>query len=199
MAHILEFTVNKQIITWTNPCRVPVENTRGVLKARFEVDEEWDGLSLIAVFQSGAQKAVEVPFSGGLVELPAEVIRRGRLHVGLVGLGGGGSVRLTTKEMTHPVILYKSVSVDGGPPDEIAPEAWEQALTAIGDVSKLDTFDKSNLVNAINEVRRTGGGGGGGSGNVSSPDIDTIRVLDRAEYEALAVPRPAGTVYLIKG
>ena len=41
--------------------------------------------------------------------------------------------------------------------------------------------------------------GSGGSGNVSSPNIDTIRVLDRAEYEALAVPRPAGTVYLIKG
>ena len=38
----------------------------------------------------------------------------------------------------------------------------------------------------------------GGSGNVSSEQIDVIVVLDRGEYEALAVKDPR-TVYLIRG
>lgn len=39
---------------------------------------------------------------------------------------------------------------------------------------------------------------GGGSGNVSSTQINTIAVLDRAEYDALAV-KDAKTLYLIRG
>ena len=40
--------------------------------------------------------------------------------------------------------------------------------------------------------------GGGGSGNVSSAQINTIVVLDRAEYDSLAV-KDAKTLYLIRG
>ena len=40
--------------------------------------------------------------------------------------------------------------------------------------------------------------GGSGSGNVSSAQINTIVVLDRAEYDALAV-KDAKTLYLIRG
>lgn len=39
---------------------------------------------------------------------------------------------------------------------------------------------------------------GGGSDNVSSAQISTIVVLDRAEYDALAV-KDAKTLYLIRG
>ena len=39
---------------------------------------------------------------------------------------------------------------------------------------------------------------GGGGGNVSSADVDTIVVLDRAEYDALAA-KDRRTVYLIRG
>lgn len=42
------------------------------------------------------------------------------------------------------------------------------------------------------------GSGGGGTGNVSSPDIKTIRVMDRAEFNALPA-RDWNTVYLIRG
>lgn len=38
----------------------------------------------------------------------------------------------------------------------------------------------------------------GGYGNVSSAQINTIVVLDRAEYDALAV-KDAKTLYLIRG
>lgn len=39
---------------------------------------------------------------------------------------------------------------------------------------------------------------GGGSGNVYSEEISTIKVLDKAEYDALEIKEPT-TVYLIKG
>lgn len=39
---------------------------------------------------------------------------------------------------------------------------------------------------------------GGGGGNVSSEQVDRIVVLDRGEYEALAV-KNTKTVYLIRG
>lgn len=41
-------------------------------------------------------------------------------------------------------------------------------------------------------------GSGGGTGNVSSPDIKTIRVMDRAEFDALPV-KDKHTAYLIRG
>lgn len=40
--------------------------------------------------------------------------------------------------------------------------------------------------------------GGSGGGNVSSAQINIIAVLDRAEYDALAV-KDAKTLYLIRG
>ena len=40
--------------------------------------------------------------------------------------------------------------------------------------------------------------GGSGSGNVSSPDISVIRVMDRQEYEELPTKSPT-TLYLIRG
>ena len=40
--------------------------------------------------------------------------------------------------------------------------------------------------------------GTGGGGNVSSEQVDRIVVLDRGEYEALAV-KDTKTVYLIRG
>ncbi len=40
---------------------------------------------------------------------------------------------------------------------------------------------------------------GGSGGNVFSPEINTIRVIDRDDYESLPTPRPATTLYLIRG
>ena len=40
--------------------------------------------------------------------------------------------------------------------------------------------------------------GGSGSGNVSSPEISVIRVMDRQEYEELPTKSPT-TLYLIRG
>ena len=48
------------------------------------------------------------------------------------------------------------------------------------------------------KVVAAGGGSGGGSGDIYSPEINNIRVLDRAEYDALPA-KGAKTLYLIRG
>ena len=164
--HILIFSIKKQIITWTNPCRVVVENSKGHLYARFDVDSEWDGLNKTAVFQRGLDEPVKVPILEDLVQIPPEVLVAGDLYVGLVGLGADGEIRIPTAGMAKPINLIASTPVTGKGPEAIAPELWERALAAIGNLPDLETEDKSSIVAAINEVLSVAkaGGGSGGSG-----------------------------------
>lgn len=159
--HILEFTVSSQVLTWTNPCRVPVEQTRGYLFARFAWDEEWGKLSRTAVFRVNAMPPVMVPLGDSdTVQIPPECLARGQLAVGLIGLDQGGAVRLVTRQMQRGIPIAPSAPVDGAPPEDITLEAWEQVLGSIGNLADLETSAKNNLVAAINEVKNTGGGGG---------------------------------------
>lgn len=157
----IEFKVASQIITWENPGRIPVENTRGYLYARFDTDSEWSGMAKTAVFQTGARPPVMVAVTGDLVQVPAECLVRGQMAVGLIGLDEGGTVRLVTRQMRRGIPLDPSAPVDGMPPEETTPALWEQVLATMGDLNKLITLDKSSLVAAINEAARSGGGGGG--------------------------------------
>lgn len=60
----------------------------------------------------------------------------------------------------------------------------------------FDIGGKPNIQFSLPSLRVSPGGSGGG--NVSSAQINTIVVLDRAEYDALAV-KDAKTLYLIRG
>lgn len=60
---------------------------------------------------------------------------------------------------------------------------------------RFDIGGKPNIQFSLPPLRVSPGGG---SGNVSSAQINTIVVLDRAEYDALAV-KDAKTLYLIRG
>lgn len=60
----------------------------------------------------------------------------------------------------------------------------------------FDIGGKPNIQFNLSPLRVSPGGSGGG--NVSSAQINTIVVLDRAEYDALAV-KDAKTLYLIRG
>lgn len=162
----LNFVIKNQTIAWKNPCRDITENTRGVLRAAFETDSEWDGLAKTAVFQHGMDEPVAVPVTGETVEIPPEVIAAGELRVGLVGLGDEGNVQIPTRWMDKPIRIWPSTPVTGKGPEAIAPELWERALAAIGNLPDLETEDKSSIVAAINEVLSIAkaGGGSGGSG-----------------------------------
>lgn len=60
----------------------------------------------------------------------------------------------------------------------------------------FDIGGKPNIQFSLPSLRVSPGGSGGG--NVSSAQINTIVVLDRAEYDALAA-KDAKTLYLIRG
>lgn len=60
----------------------------------------------------------------------------------------------------------------------------------------FDIGGKPNIQFSLPSLRVSPGGSGGG--NVSSAQINTIVVLDREEYDALAI-KDAKTLYLIRG
>ena len=60
----------------------------------------------------------------------------------------------------------------------------------------FDIGGKPNIQFSLPSLRVSPGGSGGG--NVSSAQINTIVVLDRAEYDSLAI-KDAKTLYLIRG
>ena len=60
----------------------------------------------------------------------------------------------------------------------------------------FDIGGKPSIQFSLPSLRVSPGGSGGG--NVSSAQINTIAVLDRAEYDALAI-KDAKTLYLIRG
>ena len=158
----LDFTVSKQQLAWTNPCRNPIEGTAGVVKAQFAVDPEWDKLAIAAVFENDGllEQPEPVVWTGEPVTVPSLALSvAGRLRVGLVGYGDDGNIRLTTRRMAQGILVLPSAGTGGAAVDP-DPELWEQILAIIGDLDDLDTFVKTTLVAAINEAARSGGGGG---------------------------------------
>lgn len=158
----LDFAVSKQQLTWTNPCRNPIEGTAGVVKAQFAVDSEWDKLTITAVFENDGllEQPEPVLWVGDPVTVPALALSvAGRLRVGLVGYGDDGNIRLTTRRMAQGIPVLPSAGTGGAAVDP-DPELWKQILAIIGDLDDLDTFVKTTLVAAINEAARSGSGGG---------------------------------------
>lgn len=159
----LKFTCNEQILTAECPGRLVIAESRQHVFAQFALDNEWDGLAVTAIFSNDfGPKGYAVPLTGEPVEVPPEVLVEGRLRVALEGLGNGGNYLLPTAYMQKPIVVHRAGDLIGLQPEDTSPELWERALAQIGDLSKLDTIDKSSLVAAINEVYHTGGGGGGG-------------------------------------
>lgn len=67
------------------------------------------------------------------------------------------------KSCVYDTVCSPSLLAGDAPPDAPS-KAWFEAIQAqIGDLSKLTTKAKENLVAAINEAARTGGGSGGGT------------------------------------
>lgn len=157
---VLNFSVSNQILTAACPGRLVVSHTRGHLFAQFALDQEWDGLSVTAVFSNDfSRQSYQRILTSDPVEVPEEVLVPGRLFVSLVGLGDGGALRLTTKCMDKPIVVYRAGELVGLAPDEATPELWEQVLAAMGSLADLKTSDKSSLVAAINESLQSGGTG----------------------------------------
>ena len=174
-----------------------VEGAVNVNIVQFVFSSDWDGLTKTAVFQAGSDKYSVLLDESNETPIPWEVLQNPRrtLYAGVYGTVGGDLVLPTIWASLGTIQEGANPGQDTQPP---TPSVYEQILADIGDLDDLATTAKDSLVAAINELYATGGGGGGGSGNVASPDINMIRVMDRVDYDGLISKDPK-TLYLLRG
>ena len=192
---LLNLFVKEQTITYDLQ-RPLVADSVGQAFVEFEFDEEWNGLTCTANFENSAtEKPISVLLTGGQVEIPPEVLVPGYLQISVVGMAAEGEKQVPTAAMAAPIKVYAAGPGIGALPEGATPELWEQVISVIGQVSNLDTKDKSNLVAAINEVlRRAGSGGGGGGigidGATFIPHVSEDGVLSWTNDQGLPNPEP---------
>ena len=156
MSKILDFSVTGQHIEWDTAPTL-VAGTFNEYTARFAFDGDWDGYQRIAVFSADGVEREQL-LTDDACDVPWEVLRPGAyLKVGVYGTKDGS--RMPTIWTSHRQYIHDGA----GPTDEAvdpSPTLVEQLLARMGDLSTLETEDKSSLVAAINEVKEPGGGGG---------------------------------------
>lgn len=141
--------------------------TAGMSKAvtvQFVFSPEWDGLTKTAVFSNG-KTTVDVlaaNWDGDTVPVPHEVLAVPGRHarVGVYGAEESGVVLPTVWVCLGKVQPGADPSGDASADPSLP--VWAQLQKQIGDLDDLKTYNKGNLVAAINEARSSGGSGGGG-------------------------------------
>ena len=141
--------------------------TAGMSKAvtvQFVFSPEWDGLTKTAVFSNG-KTTVDVlaaNWDGDTVPIPHEVLAVPGRHarVGVYGADESGVVLPTVWVSLGKVQPGADPSGDASADPSLP--VWAQLQKQIGDLDDLKTYNKGNLVDAINEARSSGGSGGGG-------------------------------------
>lgn len=141
--------------------------TAGMAKAvtvQFVFSPEWDGLTKTAVFSNG-KTTVDVlaaNWDGDTVPVPHEVLAVPGRHarVGVYGADESGVVLPTVWVSLGKV--QPGADPSGDETADPSLPVWAQLQKQIGDLDDLQTYNKGNLVDAINEARGSGGSGGGG-------------------------------------
>lgn len=165
--------------------------TAGMSKAvtvQFVFSPEWDGLTKTAVFSNG-KTTVDVlaaNWDGDTVPVPHEVLAVPGRHarVGVYGADESGVVLPTVWVSLGKVQPGADPSGDASADPSLP--VWAQLQKQIGDLDDLKTYNKGNLVQAINEARQSGGGSGGytiGDGLKLDPDTNTLSVDTAAAVE----------------
>lgn len=141
--------------------------TAGMAKAvtvEFVFSDDWSGLTKTAVFSNG-KTTVDVlaaNWDGDTVPVPHEVLAVPGRHarVGVYGADESGVVLPTVWVSLGKVQPGADPSGDASADPSLP--VWAQLQKQIGDLDDLQTYNKGNLVDAINEARSSGGSGGGG-------------------------------------
>lgn len=141
--------------------------TAGMSKAvtvQFVFSPAWDGLTKTAVFTNG-KTTVDVlaaNWDGDTVPVPHEVLAVPGRHarVGVYGANESGVVLPTVWVSLGKV--QPGADPSGDETADPSLPVWAQLQKQIGDLDDLKTYNKGNLVDAINEARSSGGGAGGG-------------------------------------
>ena len=134
------------------------------VKVQFVFSPEWDGLTKTAVFSNG-KTTVDVlaaNWDGDTVPVPHEVLAVPGRHarVGVYGADESGVVLPTVWVSLGKVQPGADPSGDASADPSLP--VWAQLQNQIGDRDDLQTYNKGNLVDAINEASSSGGSGGGG-------------------------------------
>lgn len=185
----------KNVLT-VNQREVVTSGSVNVYEVQFQFDSEWDGLEKTAVFQAGDCTVSTLLDETETCIIPWEVLQDAKrtLCAGVYGTKDGNIVLPTIWASLGEIKQGVNPGESTQPP---TPSVYEQILAEIGNLDNLETSAKDSLVAAINELYYSGGGGGG-TGNVSSPDINQILVMDRSEYDTLP-SKDKKTLYLIRG
>lgn len=166
--------------------------TAGMSKAvtvQFVFSPEWDGLAKTAVFSNG-KTTVDVlaaNWDGDTVPVPNEVLAVPGRHarVGVYGADESGVVLPTVWVSLGKIQPGADPSGDASADPSLP--VWAQLQKQIGDLDDLKTYNKGNLVQAINEARQSGGGSGGGytigDGLKLDADTNTLSVDTAAAVE----------------
>ncbi len=122
-------------------------------QVRFEFSSDWDGLRKAVIYRSGPISCTDMDVQE-TDTIPAAVLAVSlhRLYVGVYGMSEDGSTVTPTVYARGPLIRIGAVP---GEDQEYDPEDpfWQEMEDAIGDLGQLITFEKANLVEAINENR----------------------------------------------
>lgn len=148
-------------------CSPPELLTAGMAKAvtvEFVFSDDWSGLTKTAVFAAGRTTVdvLESAWDGNKVVVPHEILADAGpiARVGVYGANADGLILPTVWVTLGKVMPAAEPSGDPGA-DPTLP-VWAQLQNQIGDLDDLKTYNKGNLVDAINEARSSGGSGGGG-------------------------------------
>ena len=141
--------------------------TAGMAKAvtvEFVFSDDWSGLTKTAVFSAGRTTVdvLESAWDGNKVVVPHEILADAGpiARVGVYGANADGLI-LPTVWVTLGKVM-PAAEPSGDPGAEPTLPIWAQLQNQIGDLDDLQTYNKGNLVDAINEARNSGGGSGGG-------------------------------------
>ena len=148
-------------------CSPPELLTAGMAKAvtvEFAFSDDWSGLAKTAVFAAGRTTVdvLESAWDGNKVVVPHEILADAGpiARVGVYGANADGLILPTVWVTLGKVMPAAEPSGDPGA-DPTLP-VWAQLQNQIGDLDELKTYNKGNLVDAINEARSSGGSGTGG-------------------------------------
>lgn len=141
--------------------------TAGMAKAvtvEFVFSDDWSGLTKTAVFSAGRTTVdvLESAWDGNKVVVPHEIMADAGpiARVGVYGANADGLILPTVWVTLGKVMPAAEPSGDPGADPSLP--VWAQLQNQIGDLEDLKTYNKGNLVDAINEARSSGGSGGGG-------------------------------------
>lgn len=161
-----------------------------VVEVGFSFSPEWMGLAKTAVFTSGVA-TVDVPESawryGAAVRIPHEVLALPgrRVRVGVYGTDGARVVLPTV--WAELGVVLEGVDPSGDPSTAPSLPVWAQLQGQMGDLSQLETEDKTNLVSAINEAARSGSGGESGTADDGIDALCETGYIDPATDESGAL------------